>query len=50
MYAQAADMIDQDVRDIYIAHARVPVLMRKNVDGLVLQPTANEYMDTVELK
>ena len=50
MYAQAADMIDQDVRDIYIAYARVPVLMRKNVDGLVLQPTANEYMDTVEVK
>lgn len=50
MYAQAADMIAQDVRDVYIAYARVPVLMRKNVAGLVLQPTANEYMETVELK
>ncbi|HYM70296.1 MAG TPA: ABC transporter substrate-binding protein, partial [bacterium] len=50
LYAQAAAMIAQDVRDIYIAYARVPVLMRKNVDGLVLQPTANEYMDTVQLK
>ncbi len=50
MYAQAARMIDQDVRDIYIAYARVPVLMRRNVSGLVLQPTANEYMETVSLR
>ncbi|HLJ59624.1 MAG TPA: ABC transporter substrate-binding protein [bacterium] len=50
LYAQAAEMIAQDVRDIYIAYARVPVLMRKNVDGLVLQPTANEYMETVQLR
>jgi peptide/nickel transport system substrate-binding protein len=50
LYAQAADMIDQDVRDVYIAYARVPVLMQKNVDGLNLQPTANEYMETVDLK
>jgi peptide/nickel transport system substrate-binding protein len=50
LYAQAADMIAQDVRDIYIAYARVPVLLRKNVSGLVLQPTANEYMETVSVK
>ncbi len=50
MYAQAADMIAQDIRDIYIAHSRVPVLMRKNVDGFVAQPTANEYMEIVEVK
>jgi peptide/nickel transport system substrate-binding protein len=50
LYAQAAEMIAQDVRDIYIAHARVPVLMRKNVVGLALMPTANEYVETVELK
>jgi peptide/nickel transport system substrate-binding protein len=50
MYAQAADMIAQDVRDVYIAYARVPVLMQNNVSGLVLQPTANEYLETVELK
>jgi peptide/nickel transport system substrate-binding protein len=50
LYAQAADMIAQDVRDIYIAHARVPVLLRKNVAGLALMPTANEYVETVELK
>ena len=43
-------MIARDVRDIYIAHARVPVLMRRNVGGFVAQPTANEYMETVELK
>ncbi len=49
-YAQIADMIFVDVRDIYIAHARVPVIMRQNVTGLVLQPTANEYMETVTLK
>ncbi len=50
LYAQAAAMIARDIRDIYIAHARVPVLMRRNVGGFVAQPTANEYMDTVELK
>lgn len=50
MYAQAADIIAADVRDIYIAHARVPVLMKKNVDGFVAQPTANEYMEVVEVK
>jgi peptide/nickel transport system substrate-binding protein len=50
MYAQAADIIARDVRDVYIAYARVPVLMRRNVEGLILQPTANEYMETVEIK
>jgi peptide/nickel transport system substrate-binding protein len=50
LYAHASDIIAKDVRDIFIAHARVPVLIRKNVDGLVPQPTANEYMDTVVLK
>jgi len=50
MYAQAAEMVVQDVRDINIAYARVPVLTRKNVTGLVLQPTANEYLESVELK
>jgi peptide/nickel transport system substrate-binding protein len=49
-HAHGADIIAKDVRDIYIAHARVPVLMRKNVDGFVAQPTANEYMETIELK
>jgi hypothetical protein len=35
---------------IPIAHAKVPLLMRKNVEGLVPQPNGNEYMETVELK
>ncbi len=50
LYAQAEEMIINDVRDVPIAHARVPLLMRKNVFGLVGQPDANEYMETVELK
>jgi peptide/nickel transport system substrate-binding protein len=50
MYAQAEEMLLEDYRDIPIAHAKVPILMRKNVDGLVGQPDANEYMETVSLK
>ncbi|TMI91083.1 MAG: ABC transporter substrate-binding protein [Bacillati bacterium ANGP1] len=50
LYAQAEQMILSDYRDIPIAHAKVPLLMRKNVEGLVGQPDANEYMETVELK
>ena len=50
LYTQASDMIARDIRDVFIAHARVPVMMRANVDGFVPQPTANEYMETVELK
>ena len=50
MYAQAEAMLLDDVRDIPIAHAKVPLVLRKNVEGLVGQPDANEYMETVELK
>ncbi len=50
MYAQAEAMVMADYRDVPIAHAKVPILMRKNVEGLVGQPDANEYMETVELK
>lgn len=50
MYAQAAEMVAQDIPDIYIAYARSPVLMRANVNGLVLQPTANEYAETVSAR
>jgi peptide/nickel transport system substrate-binding protein len=50
LYAAAETMIINDYRDVPIAHAKVPLLMRKNVDGLVGQPDANEYMETVELK
>jgi hypothetical protein len=50
MYAQAAEIVVHDIRDVYIAYARTPVLMRKNVDGFMPQPTANEYMETVALR
>jgi len=50
MYAQAETMIVDDFRDILIAHGKVPLLMRRNVDGLVPQPSSMEYMETVELK
>jgi peptide/nickel transport system substrate-binding protein len=50
MYAQAEQMIVDDYRDVPIAHAKVPLLMRKNVEGLVGQPDANEYMETVEVR
>ena len=33
-----------------IAHAKVPILMRSSVEGLVPQPDGNEYMETVWLK
>jgi hypothetical protein len=35
MYAQIADTLVQDVRDVYIAHAKNAILMRKNIEGLV---------------
>lgn len=50
MYAQVADTLVQDVRDVYIAHARNPILMERNVFGLVPQPSGDEYMETVEVK
>jgi len=50
LYAQAEQLVLDDYRDIPIAHAKVPILMRKNVQGLVGQPDANEYMETVEIR
>jgi peptide/nickel transport system substrate-binding protein len=50
LYAQIAEVAAQDIPMIPIAHAKVPLLMRKNVEGLVPQPNGNEYMETVELK
>jgi peptide/nickel transport system substrate-binding protein len=50
MYAQIADILVQDVRDIPVGSAKTPVLMRRNVQGLVPQPNGSEYMETVELK
>jgi len=50
LYAQAEAMVLADFRDVPIAHARGPLLMRKNVEGLVGQPSSTEYMETVWLK
>jgi peptide/nickel transport system substrate-binding protein len=50
MYAQAETLVMGDLRDIPIAHARVPLIARKNVEGLTGQPDANEYMELVSLR
>ena len=50
MYAQAEEMIIEDYRDIPIAYAKLPLLLQKNVDGLVGQPSSMEYMETVEVR
>jgi len=50
MYAQAETMVINDYRDIPIAHSRVPLLLSKNVEGLVGQPAGDEYMETVWLR
>jgi peptide/nickel transport system substrate-binding protein len=50
IYGQMAQIAYDEYRDVPIASAKVPILMRKNVDGLVGQPDANEYFETVSLK
>ncbi len=50
LYAQISEIATDDVRDVPLAYAKVPLLMRSNVEGLVGQPDANEYMETVWLK
>ncbi len=50
MYAQAETFVMNDLRDIPIAHAKVPLIARKNVEGLTGQPDANEYMELVWLR
>jgi peptide/nickel transport system substrate-binding protein len=50
LYAQIAEIVYQDVPRVPIAHAKVPILMRSSVEGLVSQPDGNEYMETVWLK
>ena len=50
LYARVGELAAQDIPMIPIAHAKVPILMRKNVEGLVPQPDGNEYMETVELR
>ena len=49
MYAQAETMIINDYRDIPIAYAPGPLVMQKNVRGLIGQPAGNEYLETVEI-
>lgn len=50
LYAQAESMVMADYRDVPLGHARVPLLVRKNVDGLIGQPDANEYMEIVSVR
>jgi peptide/nickel transport system substrate-binding protein len=50
MYVQIADTLVNDVRDVYIAHSKNPILMRRNIQGLVPQPSGDEYMETVRVK
>jgi peptide/nickel transport system substrate-binding protein len=50
MYAQAETLVLNDLRDIPIAHAKVPMLVRKNVQGLIGQPDSNEYWELAYLK
>jgi len=50
MYAQAETIILNDYRDVPIAHAKVPILLRKNVEGLAGQANGVEYMETVWLR
>ena len=49
-YAQIAEIVYLYVPRMPIAHAKVPILMRSSVEGLVPQPDGNEYMETVWLK
>jgi peptide/nickel transport system substrate-binding protein len=50
LYAQAEAIVLGDYRDIPIAYASVPLVMRKNVQGLIGQPDAKEYMELVSLQ
>ena len=50
LYAQAETMALNDYRDIPLAYASVPLLLRKNIQGLVGQPDANEYMELVSVQ
>lgn len=50
MYAQAMTLISKDLPNIWFAHAKVPMLARKNVDGLIGQPDSNEYWELVSLR
>ena len=49
-FARIAEIVYGEVPQVPIAHAKVPIVMRKNVEGLMPQPDGNEYMETVQLK
>ena len=50
MYSQAMTLILKDYPRLWFAHAKVPMLARKNVDGLIGQPDSNEYWELVSVK
>jgi ABC-type transport system substrate-binding protein len=50
LYAQAQNLIARDIPLIPIAHAGVPILMSRGVEGIVPQPDGNERLETVTLK
>jgi peptide/nickel transport system substrate-binding protein len=50
LYARIAEIVYEDIPQVPIAHAKVPILMRKNVEGLVPQPDGDEYMETVVVR
>jgi peptide/nickel transport system substrate-binding protein len=50
LYVQAETQILNDYRDVPIAHSRVPLLMQKQVDGLLGEPNGSEYLEGVSLK
>jgi len=50
LYAQAMTLILKDYPRVWFAHAKVPMLARKNVDGLIGQPDSNEYWELVSVK
>jgi hypothetical protein len=50
MYAQAMTLIFHDIPSIWLAHAKVPMLARKNADGLFGQPGSNEHWKLVSLR
>jgi peptide/nickel transport system substrate-binding protein len=50
MYVEAEQMVLDDYRDVPLAFAKAPILMRKSVEGLIGQPNSQEYMETVFLR
>lgn len=50
LYAQAQNLIARDLPLIPIAHAGIPILMNRKVEGLVPQPDGNERLETVSIR